>query len=402
MGMSQKNWKIAFFVVIGIAIAIIVAGVIVLLVILLSPENFCDRPANLPRSLSVSEIAGDVRIEWTRATSSCDGSYLLQYSIKGKPQIEVPTTDLGHTVVQPPICSDMLIQLRTVGESGRISEESLNQNYTVLPLNAFVTNTIITRTDSGIIASWEKPMGLEACDISYAVRFTSEFGQLNEKTTSQSVTVPENKFCLSIRVEVSSIVGFSATRFSNVADIDAEPIKPDLSISSDNPFVLIATWSHHNEDKCSLTYEVTHAVGLDRQTFVVSEPRAEFNVRYCITAVLTIQPSAFDGEHAGRPSFMSTVQYPDNIVFQPVENVEFVRNGLSMTVSWDLPHALNLCDDLYNVTARNKYLDEEGSCQGSSGCIVTLSSFCPSTDVIINPIGLLGNSVHKIYNCMYN
>lgn len=89
-------------------------------------------------------------------------------------------------------------------------------------------------------------------------------------------------------------------------------------------------------------------------------------------------------------------------MFQPVENVEFVRNGLSMTVSWDLPHALNLCDDLYNVTARNKHLDEEGSCQGSSGCLVTLSSFCPSTEVIISPIGLLVNSVHKIYNCMYN
>lgn len=86
-------------------------------------------------------------------------------------------------------------------------------------------------------------------------------------------------------------------------------------------------------------------------------------------------------------------------MFPPIENAQFAMNGLSMYVSWDLPDALSWCDDLYNVTARNDYLNEEDNCQGSSGCLVTLTSFCPSTEFLISPIGLKGDSFVREISC---
>ncbi|KAK9685972.1 hypothetical protein QE152_g37549 [Popillia japonica] len=287
----------------------------------------------------------------------------------------------------------MQIRLRTVAESGRISEESLDQNYTVLPTNIYVTNANVSRTDADIVALWEKPTALEACDVSYIVRLTSEFGQFDEATVAHSITIPDDSFCLHLRVEICAVVGFSQTWFWTAGNVFARRIVPDITTAPENPFELIATWRHDNEDICFLSYEVTYEVGTERQTTAVVEPLVTFNVQYCVYGTLTIVPSALNGDHTGWPSLIGVTQYPDNIRFQQIENVKFEMDDLSMTVSWDVPDALSHCEDLYHVTARNDDLGEEDSCQGTSSCVVTLTDFCPSTEFIINPIGLLGDTV---------
>lgn len=90
----------------------------------------CSEPPSLPTQLYVTETDGNVMIKWSQAGYTCNATYFVQYSINGGPQVEVPIADLQHTVIKPPVCSDMLIRLRTVGESGKIGEESLDQNYT--------------------------------------------------------------------------------------------------------------------------------------------------------------------------------------------------------------------------------------------------------------------------------
>ncbi|KAK9685970.1 hypothetical protein QE152_g37548 [Popillia japonica] len=125
------------------------------------------------------------------------------------------------------------------------------------------------------------------------------------------------------------------------------------------------------------------------QTTTVLEPRVTFNIQYCVYGTLRIVPSALDGEHTGLSSLIGVFQYPDNIRFQPIENVEFKMDDLSMTVFWDVPDALSHCENLYHVTARNDALGEEDSCLGTSSCVVTLTDFCPTTDFIIDPIGLV-------------
>lgn len=90
----------------------------------------------------------------------------------------------------------------------------------MLPVHAYVTNTAVTRTDTGIVASWDKPTGLEACDMNYSVKFTSEFGEFNEQTASKSVTVQEDIFCFYLRVQVSTVVGFSETWFADVGEVN--------------------------------------------------------------------------------------------------------------------------------------------------------------------------------------
>lgn len=86
----------------------------------------------------------------------------------------------------------------------------------VLPSNSHFTNGAVTRTPAGIVASWVKPAELEHCDISYIVKFDSEFTEVEEQITAQSIIVPEDLFCLSIRVQVASVVGFSQMNFATV------------------------------------------------------------------------------------------------------------------------------------------------------------------------------------------
>lgn len=83
----------------------------------------------------IFESEGNVKIQWTLTGLTCNGSYLLQYSVNGGEEVEVPTETFFYIVITPPVCADMLIRLRTVGESGRISDESLYQNYTGLYQN---------------------------------------------------------------------------------------------------------------------------------------------------------------------------------------------------------------------------------------------------------------------------
>ncbi|KAK9685976.1 hypothetical protein QE152_g37544 [Popillia japonica] len=395
--MTQKERKIALGVAIGFAVILIITGVVIL-VLLLPKDSVCDEPARLPPSVDVYEIGGNVRMQWSYTGSTCNGGYLLRYSINGGQSVEISTKENSYLVINPSVCADILIQLRTVGESGRISEESVDRRYTVLPSNSHFTNGAVTRTPAGIVASWVKPAELEHCDISYIVKFDSEFTEVEEQITAQSIIVPEDLFCLSIRVQVASVVGFSQTNFATVGYGYAEIIEVNLSIPPENPFTLIATWSYHNGDICSLIYEVTYVIGAQRQTFVVSESRATFDIQYCVYALITIVPS-FDGEYAGSQNSKSAGQEPHNVVFPPLENVQFVINGLSMSVSWDLPDALSWCEDLYEVQARNNYLGEEESCRGSSGCVVTLTNFCPSTDFIITPIGLKGDNFQQTISC---
>lgn len=92
----------------------------------------------------------------------------------------------------------------------------------VVPLNARVSNTAVTRTNAGIIASWEKPEGFEDCDVSYIVRFSSELTEIYEETTAHSIIVPEDLFCLSLWVQVASVVGFSQTNLATVGDAYGE------------------------------------------------------------------------------------------------------------------------------------------------------------------------------------
>ncbi|KAK9685985.1 hypothetical protein QE152_g37547 [Popillia japonica] len=377
MNLTQKQWKIVFGVVIGVGVTLVMAGVIVLLVTQLSGEDFCDTPASLPTLLYASENEGDVTIQWSRTIYTCAGGYLLQFSINDEALVQVSTVDIQYTVIKPPICSDMLIRLWTVGESGRISEESVDRNYTVLPSNIYDTNTAVTRTDTGIVASWEQVTQLETCDVSYIVRLTSEFGQFDEETVANSITIPDDSFCFTLRVQVSIVVGFSQMWFWTAGYVFAGSIVADITIPPENPFEPIATWTHDNEDICSLSYEVTYTVGTQTQTTAVVEPRVTFNVQYCVYGTLTIVPSALDGEHTGWSSLIGVLHYPNNIRFQPIENVEFEMDDLSMIVSWDVPDALSHCRDLYHVTARNDDLDEEDSCLGTSSCVVTLSDFCP-------------------------
>lgn len=87
------------------------------------------------------------------------------------------------------------------------------------------------------------------------------------------------------------------------------------------------------------------------------------------------------------------------MVLQPVENVKFLMDGLSMAVSWNVHKSLRRCLNLFKVTARNGNLGQEASCQGTSGCAVILSSFCPSTEFIISPRTLQGETVRKTYSC---
>lgn len=82
----------------------------------------------------------------------------------------------------------------------------------------------------------------------------------------------------------------------------------DLSIAPEDPFTLIATWSQHNEDICSLSYKVTYAIGTQTQTSAVSVPRTTFDIQYCVVAMVTLVPSAFDGEYTGSQTLKATRQ----------------------------------------------------------------------------------------------
>ncbi|KAK9685964.1 hypothetical protein QE152_g37551 [Popillia japonica] len=388
----RRRWDITFGLVLFVGASIIIAGVLIPVLVLITKESFYIKPASLPTSLYVYENEGYITLQWAETGLTDNGSYILQYSIDGGKQTKIYTKDVQHTVVKPSVCSNVFVQIQTVSETGDISKLSLDHHYTVLPLNAFVTNTSLTRTATGLIASWEKPIGLENCDVSYAVRFTSEFGQFNVETDSHRITVPNYIFCLFLRIEVSSIVGFSKTKFSEVGHVNGERIQVDLSIPPENPSILVATWRHHNENRCSPSYTVTYEFGLDSETFVVSKPRVIFDVRYCVFATLRILPSAFDGEYTGSSTIISATQYPTNMVLQPVENIEFIRDDMYIAVSWDVPEYLSRCSYLYTVTARNDYLYEGASCEGTGGCAVSLDSFCPTTEFVISPRVLRGRS----------
>lgn len=124
----------------------------VILVLLLPKDSVCDgksdihkseiyisiiviyftEPARLPPSVDVYEIGGNVRMQWSYTGSTCNGGYLLRYSINGGQSVEISTKENSYLVINPSVCADILIQLRTVGESGRISEESVDRSYTGL------------------------------------------------------------------------------------------------------------------------------------------------------------------------------------------------------------------------------------------------------------------------------
>lgn len=87
------------------------------------------------------------------------------------------------------------------------------------------------------------------------------------------------------------------------------------------------------------------------------------------------------------------------MVLQPVENIEFIRDDMYIAVSWDVPEYLSRCSYLYTVTARNDYLYEGASCEGTGGCAVSLDSFCPTTEFVISPRVLRGRSVSQTYVC---
>lgn len=86
----------------------------------------------------------------------------------------------------------------------------------VLPLDAYVTNTEITKTDQGIVVSWQKPTGLKACKITYNVQYSSELGEFSNQTDYERIIVPSDIFCFTVRIYISTVVGFSKTSFGIV------------------------------------------------------------------------------------------------------------------------------------------------------------------------------------------
>lgn len=78
-----------------------------------------------------NDFEGTTTVRWSGVTiSSCDDSYLLHYTIDEGRVNEIPTTSLTYNITNSPLCSEIYFQLWTVSESGKLSDEYLEQDYT--------------------------------------------------------------------------------------------------------------------------------------------------------------------------------------------------------------------------------------------------------------------------------
>lgn len=91
-------------------------------------------PPILPTNMiGIYTDTGDVTLSWLKQidNTNCNVTYLLRYRVDGGPELQINTRQTEHTIVNPPLCSDILVRLWTISDiDDNISDRFLSFNYT--------------------------------------------------------------------------------------------------------------------------------------------------------------------------------------------------------------------------------------------------------------------------------
>ncbi|GJQ71907.1 hypothetical protein Trydic_g3016 [Trypoxylus dichotomus] len=311
-------------------------------------SSFCPGAPFLPIRLSLSKDGEDVLIAWSGPVlvTNCNNSYMFRYSVNGGTEIEITTTDLSYRLRDVSLCSDVVLLFWTVSESGNLSDEYLERNYTVIPFNVYVTNLSAIESAEGVVATWKRPTLLEPCQTSFRVRYSSELGDFSDRTDNETILVPQEIFCFVIQVQVANVVGFTETGSDLEIFWEARNLNIEWEISPQEPDVLDISWQHPNQQLCSITYNVS-IFGIN-YALATSKSKLSINFTYCRPMLMAITPIALNGAHSGEMIVTDITQLPQHV--EPVEYTDIEHQNDSLTIHWIPLEKVWDCSASYLIT----------------------------------------------------
>ncbi|GJQ71905.1 hypothetical protein Trydic_g3014 [Trypoxylus dichotomus] len=307
-------------------------ALVVSLLVIFAINSACTRAPFLPTSLSVSKDGEDIWISWSgpALATDCNNSYMFRYSVNGGTEIEITTTDLSYRLRDVSLCSDVVLLFWTVSESGNLSDEYLQRNYTAIPFNVYVTDLSAIESAEGVVVTWKRPTLLEPCQTSFQVRYTSELGVFSDTTDNETILVPQEIFCFVIQIQVANVVGFTETGSNLEIFWEDRNLNIEWEISPQEPDVLDISWQHPNQELCSITYNVS-IFGINYE-LVTSKSELSINFTYCRPMLMGITPIALNGAHNGGMNVTDITQLPQQV--EAVEYTHIEQQNDSLTIHW--------------------------------------------------------------------
>ncbi|GJQ71906.1 hypothetical protein Trydic_g3015 [Trypoxylus dichotomus] len=311
----------------------------------------------------------------------CGITYNVNYFAYDPALTQNVTTTSGEARFRFVYCMASVIVFHIININSDISIPQAYVVATQYPQNITELQGLTTNvTQENVIVVWLPVSTVETCNIIYRVELITDLNNFTYTNVTSPLQLPTPNYCSVLGVQVGILIGQHVVHSSLVQISENIDKIHDLKLEpATEQYTLLAKWTEHpKKDLCGLAYEVIYRYGPYFKIFTTNQSSILFDTVYCTD--IFVEVAAVGGSTMSERSNATYKGYPD--VLEQVYNITMsLTANNTLSVSWVSPPSISQCNILYNVTATNA--NGRSGCIGTSDCEITLSSFCPSTEIYI-------------------